>query len=345
VRLDRSGTPFTIIGENIHATRVVRRDGRHVAALEDGGVGVAFEDADGSRRVLPVHDALVGGRDFAAGRIKHVASAVRWGLDGGRHADAASAYVRAMAARQEAAGADWLDLNVDEIAPDAALRADAMRWLVATVEAGAGVPVAIDSSDIGVLEAGVGASAGRVGRLLLNSASVERPAVLDLAADAGCAVVLAASGRGGMPASAEERVANATAIVEQALAAGIEAGRCYVDPLVLPVAVAPDAPGHVLAAARALREVYGDAIHLTGGLSNVSFGLPERRLLNDVFIDLAAAGGIDSGIIDPVASDLARVFTADRSTDAWVLAADLLEGRDPYGASYVLAFREGRLGA
>jgi 5-methyltetrahydrofolate--homocysteine methyltransferase len=344
VRLDRRGTPFLVIGENIHATRVVKRSGRHAAELEDGTVAIAFVDAVGERHLLPVHPDIASGRDFAAGRVKHVASAIRWGLDeDDRFAAMAAAYVQSLAARQEAAGADWLDCNADEVAPDSAVRVAAITWLVRAVEATAGVPVAIDSSDVGVLEAGVVASSRPVGRLLLNSASIERPAVLDLAATAGCAVVLAASGRGGMPTNAEERVANATAMVEQAAVRGIPGDRVFVDPLVLPVAVEPDAPVHVLVAARQLRAVYGDTIHLTGGLSNVSFGMPERRLLNDVFIDLAAEAGIDSGIIDPVASDLGRVFAADRGSSAYGLARDLLEGRDPFGAEYVSAFRAGRL--
>jgi 5-methyltetrahydrofolate--homocysteine methyltransferase len=218
-----------------------------------------------------------------------------------------------------------------------------MTWLVTVVEATAGVPVSVDSSDVAVLAAGVAASTRPVGRLLLNSASVERPEVLDLASASGCAVILAASGKGGMPANAEERVANAVALVEEAVARQIPADRLYVDPLVLPVAVEPEAPSHVLEAARRLRAEYGSSIHLTGGLSNVSFGLPERRLLNDVFIDLAADAGIDGGIIDPVASDLARVFLQDRSSEPYRLAADLLLGRDPFGGEYVAAFRDGRL--
>lgn len=339
---DRTGTPFLVIGENIHATRVLKRVGRHAAELPDGTVGIAFDDA-GERRFLPVHPDLVTARDFAAGRIKHVQSAVRWGLDGGEQAATAAAYVRVLAARQEAAGADWLDLNADEIAADSATRARAMAWLVQTVEASATVPVAIDSSDVAVLAAGVAASTQPVGRILLNSASIERPEVLDLAATGGCAVILAASGIGGMPANAEERVANAIALVELAIAKQIPAGHLFVDPLVLPVAVAGDAPVFVLEAARRLRAEYGDAIHLTGGLSNVSFGMPARRVLNDTFIDLAAEAGIDSGIIDPVASDLGRVFGADRDADAYRLAADMLLGRDPFGGEYVAAFRAGRL--
>ena len=343
MRLDRAGSPFQVVGENIHATRVVKRTGRLAVELDDGTVGIAFEDAAGERRILPVHPDVAAGREFGAGKIKHVASAIRWGLAGGMHAELAAAYVRSLAARQEAAGADWLDLNADEVAPESTVRTAAMRWLVEVVEGVATVPVAIDSSDVAVLEAGVGASGREAGQLLINSANVERPEVLELAATSGCAVVLAASGRGGMPANADERVANAVALVEAAVAAGVEHGAMYVDPLVLPVAVEPDAPGHVLEAARRLRAAYGSSIHLTGGLSNVSFGMPERRLLNDVFIDLAAEAGIHSGIIDPVASDLSRVFATDRSTEAYGLAADLLLGRDPYGAAYVAAFRAGRL--
>jgi 5-methyltetrahydrofolate--homocysteine methyltransferase len=343
VRLDRTGSPFLVVGENIHATRILKRTGRHAAELEDGTVAIAFDAPDGSREALPVHPETAAARDFAAGKIKHVASAIRWGLGGGAWADTAAAYIRAMAARQEAAGADWLDLNADEVAADPDTRADAMRWLVQVVEATAQVPVAIDSSDVGVLAAGVSASTRPAGRLLLNSASLERPEVLDLAAREDCAVILAASGRTGMPANAEERIANGRAMIELAVARAVPLDHLFVDPLVLPVAVEPDAPGHVLETARRLRAEYGSSIHLTGGLSNVSFGLPERRLLNDVFIDLAAEAGIDSGIIDPVASDLARVFGADRESEPCRLAADLLLGRDPFGGAYVTAFREGRL--
>lgn len=343
MRPDRAGNPFLVVGENIHATRVLKRAGRHAAELEDGTVAIAFEGAGGARELLPVHPDVASARDFASGKIKHVASAIRWGLDEGVQADRAAAYVRALAARQEAAGADWLDLNADEVASDSETRARAMAWLVETVEAAARVPVAIDSSDVAVLAAGVAASRRPAGTLLLNSASVERPEVLELAAATECAVILAASGRGGMPSNADERVTNAVALIEEAIARQIPPERLFVDPLVLPVAVEPEAPSHVLEAARQLRAEYGDAIHLTGGLSNVSFGLPERRLLNDVFIDLAAQAGIDSGIIDPVASDLARVFSADPDARPYRLAADLLLGRDPFGGAYVTAFRAGEL--
>lgn len=344
MRPDRTGTPFLVVGENIHATRILKRAGKHAAELPDGSAGIGFEGPDGSRLVLPVHPSLLAGRDFGQGKIKHVASAIRWGLEGGAQAETAAAYIQVLAARQERTGADWLDLNSDEIAADSETRARAMAWLVETVEATAGVPVSIDSSDVAVLAAGVAASTQPMGRLLLNSASIERPEVLELAAATGCAVILAATSPGGMPANADERVANAIALIEAAVARAIPADHLFVDPLVLPVAVAPEAPVHVLEAARELRKEYGNTIHLVGGLSNVSFGMPERRLLNDTFIDLAAEAGIDSGIIDPVASDLPRVFSADHDSEPYRLAADMLLGRDPFGGEYVAAFRAGRLG-
>ena len=120
-------------------------------------------------------------------------------------------------------------------------------------------------------------------------------------------------------------------------------GALHVDPLVLPVAVEPEVGAWFLEAVRTLRATFGPEIHLTGGLSNVSFGLPLRKLLNDVFIDLAAEAGADSGIIDPVASDPRRIFAQDRSTRAYRLAADLLTGRDPYGMEFLAAYRAGEL--
>lgn len=343
MRPTRTGTPFLVVGENIHATRVVRRGGRHAVEAPDGTVAVAFEDPAGEPRTLPVHPAIAAGRDLGAGRVKHVASAVRWGLDDGPESSTAVAYVRTLAARQEAAGADFLDLNADEIAPDTGTRVAAMEWLVAAIEPVAGVPLAIDSSDPAVLRAGVAACRRSRGAPLVNSVSLDRPDLLEWAAAGNCPVVLAASGSGGMPADAEERVRHGSALVEAALRAGVAPSKAFVDPLVLPIGVVPDGGVHVLEAARRLRAAFGPELHLSGGLSNVSFGMPVRRLLNDVFIDLAADAGFDGGILDPIASDLGRVFAQDRDAEPYRLAADLLLGRDPFGAEYVAAFRAGRL--
>jgi 5-methyltetrahydrofolate--homocysteine methyltransferase len=147
-----------------------------------------------------------------------------------------------------------------------------------------------------------------------------------------------------MPANSDERVANARALIDAATARGVGLGALHVDALVLPVAVDPEIGGHFLDAVRALRAAFGAELHLTGGLSNVSYGLPARKLLNDVFIDLAIAAGADSGIIDPLANDPRRIAGLDRGARPYQLAADLLTGADPYGGEFLRAFRAGELG-
>ena len=334
--------PFIVIGENIHATRVLLRHGARVASLPDGRPALPFTDDDGTPRLLPVPDAALEGAGEKQ-KVKHVKAAVLAGLAGGADAALGRGYVRFLARRQAETGADYLDLNVDEASNDVDGRVAAIRWLVGAVEDATPAALALDSSAPEVLHAGLAATARSAGAPLLNSASLERLDVLDLAAAEGCAVVLGASGEHGMPASAAERVANATRIVEEATRREMARSALHVDPLVLPVAVEPEVGAWFLEAVRTLRAEFGPEIHLTGGLSNVSFGMPLRKLLNDVFIDLAAEAGADSGIIDPVASDLRQIFAQDRGGRAQTLAANLLTGRDAFGMEFLTAFRAGEL--
>jgi 5-methyltetrahydrofolate--homocysteine methyltransferase len=335
--------PFRVIGENIHATRVLRAGGSALANLADGAPALRFLDEDGVDRLLPVPAAAIEGSGDRA-KVRHVKAAVLAGLDGGEHAELGRGYVRWLARRQVAAGADWLDCNVDEVSTDLDRRIAAIRWLVAAVEDATAVPLSLDSSSTDVLRAGLAALGSTSGVTLLNSAALDRLDVLDLAAAEGCHAVLAATGTGGMPTSAAERVANARGIVDAALARGMTEGSLHVDPLVLPVAVDPVHGAAFLDAVREIRAAFGPALHVTGGLSNVSFGLPARRLLNDVFIDLAANAGADSGIIDPIANNPARAIGQDPETRAYRLAADLLTGADPFGAAFIAAFRAGEVG-
>lgn len=338
-----SGKPFIVIGENIHATRVVLRSGKSVTVGPDGRESVRYLDPQGVERLLPIPEEVTAGQEFANGRVKQVRAAIVNGMDGGPDAEAGLDFIRSLALRQEAAHADYLDLNVDEVTPDPARQLAAIRWLVGVVEAASRLPIALDSSSAAVIDAGLAASTRDSSRILLNSASIERLDVLDLAARGGGPVVLSAAGAGSMPADAGERVANAERMITAALERGIELGRLHVDALVLPVAVDPEVGTHYLEAVRRLRANYGPEIHLTGGFSNVSFGLPARRLVNDVFIGIAADAGADSGIIDPLAADSDRVFGLDRGSQAYRLAADLLTGADPYGMEFLTAFRAGEL--
>ena len=336
--------PFIVIGENIHATRVVLRGGLRVTTLPDGRAALPFMDEGGGERLLPVPDAALDGPEGPRQRVKHVKAAVLAGMAGDDAADLGRGYVRAMARRQAAAGAQFLDLNVDEVTTDVDGRIAAMRWMVGAVEDATDVALSLDSSAADVLRAGLAASSRRAGAPLLNSAALDRLDVLDLAAAEGCPVVLSAAGAGSMPANTAERVSNARTLIDAALARGLGLGSLHADALVLPIAVDPEVGGHFLEAVRALRAGFGAELHLTGGLSNVSYGLPARKLLNDVFIDLAMAAGADSGIIDPVANDVRRIAGLDREARPYQLATALLTGADAYGGDFLTAFRAGELG-
>lgn len=114
------------------------------------------------------------------------------------------------------------------------------------------------------------------------------------------------------------------------------------DPLVFPISDSSFGL-HTLEAIRTLRDRYGPDIHITGGMSNVSFGIPARKLMNAAFINPAVEAGADSGIIDPVMNPVAAVFSVDRSSEAYGLAEDTLLGRDEMCMNYIMAWRQGRL--
>ena len=92
----------------------------------------------------------------------------------------------------------------------------------------------------------------------------------------------------------------------------------------------------------ALRARFGDEIHITGGMSNVSFGLPARKLLNEMFVLLAVEAGADGGIMDPVASPPEAILAIDRTDPNYKLAEDVLMGRDEHCMAYIRAWRKSR---
>ena len=339
------GTRFIIIGENIHCTRIVKREGIRGGVAPDGRPGVRFPDADGSEAWVPLPQSIIESKEFAdSARIKHVMAAVRQGLAGGAEADVAQRYVAWMAQRQIDGGADYLDLNVDEISPEVEGRLEAMQWLVAAVGPASSVPLAIDSSDAAVLEAGLDAidPAWAGGATpMVNSASTERPDVLELVKDRGTPVVLSCTGAS-MPSGTQDRIERAEQIVGMATDLGLPLDSLHVDPLVIPIGVDPMAGSAFMDAVSTIRERFGEDIHITGGVSNISFGLPARRIITDVFLDLCVESGLDSGIIDPVA-DVAAALDPDRESEAYTLAKAMLTGEDAFGMGFIEAFRAGKL--
>ena len=338
--------PFVIIGENIHCSRVVKREGIRGGHHPDGRPAVRFPDGDGGEAYIPLPDSILESSEYLVSeRIKHVMAAVRIGLAGGPDAETARAYVAWMAERQIKGGAAYLDLNVDEIDHAVEGRLKAMVWLVEAVGPASSVPLSIDSSDAAVLEAGLEAMdptwAGGA-RPMINSASMERPETLDLCKERGLPVVLSCTGDT-MPSDAPERITRARDVIGLALEKGLPKEDLYVDTLVIPIGVDPEAGNYYLDAVRFVREEYGPEIHITGGVSNVSFGLPARRLISDVFLDICVQAGQDSGIVDPVAADIGASLTPDRDSLRYRLASDMLTGVDAFGMEFIDRFRAGKL--
>ena len=226
--------PLIVIGENIHCTRVALRKGKRIAE-RNGAEAILYETAEGELRALPVTAEAKRTKDYEEGRVKHVQVAIETAMEtaAGDPAEGLR-YIEAQVRHQERAGAGFLDLNVDEIAPKLAVQTGAMAWLAATVQGLTDLPLSIDSSSVDVIRAGLEAIAPAKVRPMLNSASLERLDALDLAREHDCRVVVTAAGEKGMPDGPDERVANASRMVEAALGRGFAIGDLYIDPLVFP---------------------------------------------------------------------------------------------------------------
>lgn len=339
-----NGKEFIIIGENVHTTRVVLRKGKLVTDNPDGVESVRYLDAKKKRRYLTIPDDAKKTQDYEEGRVKHVKIAIQAAMSGeGGDASEGLNYIHRLVQRQVDAGADFIDLNVDEISLRPEEQKEAMQWLVRTVEEICPIPLSVDSSNVETIQAGLEAGDGEAGRMLLNSASLERLEALDLAKQHNAQVIVTAAGESGMPQDDAERIANASRMVDAALDRGISIGDIFIDVLIFPISVDSAFGVHAFDTIRQLRTKYGPEIHITGGFSNVSFGLPCRRIANDVFMCLAIEAGADSGIIDPVTSQPSKVFAVDRESHAYQLAEDMLLGRDRFCKKFLRAYRKGEL--
>ena len=173
--------PLTVIGENIHCTRVALRKGTRVAE-RDGAEVILYRRAEGEERALPVTAEAKRTKDYEEGRVKHVQVAIETAM-GAQAGDAAEGlrYIEALVRHQERAGAAFLDLNVDEISPKLGVQTGAMAWLAETVQGLTDLPISVDSSSVDVIRAGLEALVPARARPMLNSASLERLEALDLA--------------------------------------------------------------------------------------------------------------------------------------------------------------------
>jgi 5-methyltetrahydrofolate--homocysteine methyltransferase len=333
---------YIAVGENIHCTRVRMTSGKSIETLPDGSRALAFKEG-GEARSLPIPAAIVAGDEWAKGKIRHVAVAIQQGLYGSsKEQDLGRRYIESLAFEQEANGAWFLDLNVDEFSLDRAEKIKAIRWTAGVIQKAVSIPLSVDSSDSEILKAGLQACDPSKGAPLVNSISLERAAFIPEAAAAKACVIASSSGESSMPSSVDERLANMERLMEKLAAAGFSHDRIFLDPLVYTASVDMGNPQRVIDTIKAFRAKYGKDIHFAPGLSNVSFGLPRRPVINLVFARLCLDAGCDGGIVDPLQVNDRTLAGIDFGVEAYNLARELLLDRDEYGMNYITACREAK---
>jgi len=232
--------------------------------------------------------------------------------------------------RQEAVlqveqGAGVIDVNVgaagiDEVA--------VLPEVVQAVSEATGVPVCIDTSNPQALEAALRVCGGKP---LINSTTGEEASlsvILPMAKEYGAAVIGLCQDERGIAQDPERRVEIAQKIVASAKSYGIEEHDILIDPLVLTVAADNKAGWVTLTTAQLISQRLG--LNMTMGTSNISFGLPNRFLINNNFLAMAIWCGVSAPVVNPGAQGLVET----------ILTADLVKGNDEYAGRYLKHYRK-----
>lgn len=234
-----------------------------------------------------------------------------------------------LAVLQEQAGADYLDV----CAADGEHEADTLRWLVSLAENASTLPICLDSPNPDTIAA-VLPLCKRPG--IVNSVSMESgkiEALFPLLANTEWKIIALLCSNAGVPDSVSGRIKLFDQILDAAHRYQIDESRLFVDPVLHSLATEETAFETFSGCAREIR-VRSKQVHIVSGLSNVSFGLPARALVNRAFLVLAMQAGMDAAILNPLDQELMGLLHATRA----------LLGEDEYCMEYIAAFREGRFG-
>jgi len=236
--------------------------------------------------------------------------------------------IQNLAKLQTDAGSSYIDINAGMFLDDEPER---LVWLVNTVQAVVKTPLCLDSPNAAALEAALEACKGETP--MINSITGEKErfeAILPLAVKYKTKIVALCMDDTGMPETAHERFSIAERLISELTSAGMKQGDIFIDPLVRPVSTGPH---YGVAAIETIRRVKTEypQVHIACGLSNVSFGLPQRKLINQVFLVSAMAAGMDGAILDPL----------DKKLMTFIAATEALLGIDEYCIEYLDKYRSG----
>jgi 5-methyltetrahydrofolate--homocysteine methyltransferase len=240
------------------------------------------------------------------------------------------AFIRDLAERQAAAGADFLDVNAGAFPSD---EAEHLKWLVTVCQDAVDIPLSLDSPSPDALKAALPLvkKPPFINSITGEASRIEQ--VVPLVVEHEANVICLSMDEGGMPETAADRVEVAKKTVATLEKMGVPAERMFCDPLVQPVSTNSEYGPLVLDTIGGIREALPE-VHIICGLSNVSFGLPQRKLVNRNFLSMCVARGLDAAILDPL----------DDLLMANMHASEMLAGRDEYCMNYLGAHKEGKLG-
>ncbi|HUD24303.1 MAG TPA: dihydropteroate synthase [Burkholderiaceae bacterium] len=318
------GGGLIIIGENFNTTRKIKATSPKV--VRNGNkVGIGYVDLDGNKKVLDVTRVMPEDPNAAKNfMIPHVGEACR---------QKDISYIRWAIKNQEKHGAHIIDVCVDELSVYPEERMGWMRWVVQIAQDITDAIISIDSSDSNTIKAGLEVHDSKKSRPAINSFNLEpgRQVLLDVARERKALLFANASGTSGMPQSATERIDNMTRCMEMMDQGNIPMGDRFLDPLVFPIGAGPAFGMHYIEAVRELHQRYPE-VHIFGGHSNVSFGLPERKLLNNTFVAMSILAGADTAMIDPI-------MNSPKELNDFRFAANALSGADEYSTQYLKYIR------
>jgi len=240
-----------------------------------------------------------------------------------------SAYIQGDIKKQQAAGADFIDVNAG--ARIGYEKAD-MEWLLTVIQEVVTIPLCLDSPDPEVLEMAYGIVKDSP---MINSISLEKErydAMVPFLKEKDCSVVALCMDDSGMPESSQDVIERAGRLVKGLEGIGVRRESIYIDPLIQPVSTNTTKG---IMAMDAVREIMSKfpGVHTICGLSNISYGLPQRRIINRTFLALLMCAGLDAAIIDPIDDKIMAVLKT----------TEMLMGNDEYCSNYLKSVRAGQI--
>lgn len=239
-------------------------------------------------------------------------------------------FIRNLAIKQVEAGADYIDVCAST-APE--FEVETLKWLMELVQDAVDKPLSIDSPNARTIEA-VMKYAKKPG--IINSVSEEGDkceVIYPIIQGTEWQVIGLTCDNKGIPCDVQTRVDITKILVEKADKYGITPERIHIDPLVMALSADNSSLISFVETTKTIKELY-PTIKVTSGLSNISFGMPLRKVVNQNFLTIATFVGMDSAIMDP----------CNRDMMAALLATEALLGRDRHCRKYSTAYRKNKIG-